>query len=529
MGVGSLGNEMATPLCELRSVSKSFGAIRALRDVSFDLVPGEVHVLAGENGAGKSTLIKILSGALSDFEGELRVNGEARRFRSPDDAASAKIATIYQELSLVESMSVVDNLFLGERPGLFSLDSPSARLAQANRILSLMELELDPRTTVELLPLSLRQLVEIARAIGRDAKVLVMDEPTSALSEPDAERLFASIRRLRDEGRGVVFISHRMEELFELADRITVLRDGARVLTAPRSELDSQKLVEAMVGRDLRATVSTPLASSSKPLLSVKRLGLWDPTRSRPLLEDVSFELGVGEVVGVAGLRGSGASELLHALAGATTREFSGDVTLDGISHRPRSPRDALSSGAVLLPSDRRASVFPWLCIRENASLSSLERTSVFGFVDTKRERERVLSLAKKLAITASTETLAGALSGGNQQKVAISRCLLGEPKLFLCDEPTRGIDVAAKADVHSLIRELAHQGLGILLTSSELEELSGLCDRVLVFHRGRLVRQLGAGEAPGTILSWAMGGDPNAESGSTREAESSTRRDRHA
>jgi len=497
---------MATPLCELRSVSKTFGAIRALRDVSFDVAPGEVHVLAGENGAGKSTLIKILSGALSEFDGELLVNGEPRRFRSADDAARAKIATIHQELSLVESMSVADNLFLGERPLLFSLSSPASRLEAAKRVLSLMDLELDPRMPVELLPLSVRQLVEIARALGRNANVLIMDEPTSALSEPDARRLFESIRRLRDEGRGIVFISHRMEEIFELADRITVLRDGARVLTQSRAELDSAKLVQAMVGREVRAVGSMSRPGTTKPLLSVKNLGLCEAKSSRTLLANVSFELGAGEVVGVAGLRGSGASELLHALVGATPREFTGEVSLDGRAYRPVSPRDALVSGAVLLPSDRRASVFPWSSIRENASLSSLERTSVLGFVDRARERIRVGELAKKLSIVASIEALAGSLSGGNQQKVAISRCLLAQPKLILCDEPTRGIDVAAKADVHALIRELAEGGLGILFTSSELDELSALCDRVLVFSRGRLVQTLGAGEARATILGHAMG-----------------------
>lgn len=497
---------MATPLCELRSVSKTFGAIRALRDVSFDVAPGEVHVLAGENGAGKSTLIKILSGALSDFEGDLLVNGEPRRFRSTDDAAIAKIATIHQELSLVESMSVVDNLFLGERPGLFSLASPASRIGAAKRVLSLMDLDLDPRTPVELLPLSVRQLVEISRALGRDAKVLVMDEPTSALSEPDARRLFESIRRLRDEGRGIVFISHRLEEIFELADRITVLRDGALVLTRNRSELDSEKLVRAMVGRDVRAGDSVSRLRATQPLLSVTGLGLSDAKTSRQLLDDVSFEVGAGEVVGVAGLRGSGASELLHALVAATPRGFTGKASLDGKDYRPRSPRDALVSGAVLLPSDRRASVFPWLSIRENAALSSLDRTSAFGFVDTKKERNRVGELATKLSITASIEALAGSLSGGNQQKVAISRCLLSQPKLVLCDEPTRGIDVAAKADVHALIRELAQRGLGILFTSSELDELSALCDRVLVFFRGRLIETLGAGQPSATILGHAMG-----------------------
>jgi ABC-type sugar transport system ATPase subunit len=519
---------MSAPLCELRSVSKTFGATRALRDVSFDVASGEVHVLAGENGAGKSTLIKILSGALPEFEGQLLVNGAVQRFRSPDDAARAKIATIHQELSLVEPMSVVDNLFLGERPGLFSLASPAARLADAKRVLALMELDVDPRTPVERLPLSVRQLVEIARAIARDARVLVMDEPTSALSEPDARRLFEQVRRLRDEGRGVVFISHRMQEIFALADRITVLRDGTRVLTAPSRELDAQKLVNAMVGRVLEPAQVRSSVAHDDALLVVKGLSLRDTKSERALLDGVSFELRAGEVVGVAGLRGSGASELLHTLVGATPHAFAGEARLLGNAFAPGSPREALLAGAMLLPSDRRASVFPWLSVRENASLSSLEQASVWGFVQRKREDARVVELGKRVAITASLEALAGSLSGGNQQKVAIARCLLAQPKLLLCDEPTRGIDVAAKADVHALIRELARQGLGILFGSSELDELSVQCDRVLVFHRGRLVRQLGAGEAPATILALAMGGEPNAESGSTPEAGRSPAQDRH-
>jgi ABC-type sugar transport system ATPase subunit len=442
-------------------------------------------VLAGENGAGKSTLIRILSGTLTDFEGELVVRGS--------------IATIHQELSLVEPMSVLDNLFLGEARGLFAFHSPQRRLDAAKRVLALMELDLDPHTPVESLPLAVRQLVEIARALGRDASVLVMDEPTSALSEPDVKRLFSTVERLKSEGRAIVFITHRLEEIFALADRITVLRDGRHVLTEPATALDPQKLVRAMVGREL-GTRTTESHQNTRSLFAVRGLTL------KPTLTDVSFELGAGEVVGIAGLRGSGVTELLHALSGATPSPFSGEALLDGKRYRPLTPEAALRAGVVLLPSDRRASVFSELSVRENGSLSSLGGLTHWGFVNRERERSAVAESAKRVALSAALETLAGSLSGGNQQKVALTRCLLARPRIVLCDEPTRGIDVAAKADVHALIRKLAGQGLGILFTSSELDELVALSDRVLVFSRGRLVETLGPGAARSTILQLAMG-----------------------
>ena len=487
-------------------MSKSFGRTRALHDVSFEVNPGEIHVLAGGNGAGKSTLIKIMSGAIPDHQGEIRVDGRAVRLRSPDAAARAGIATIHQELSLIGPMSVVDNLFLGERRPLWSPWSSRSRLRAAERVLSELSLEVDPMQRVETLPLATRQMIEIARALARDARILVMDEPTSSLAEPDAERLFARIQRLRDEGRGIVFISHRMEEVMRLSDRITVLRDGVRVSTTLRGELDERALVAAMLGRELERRDVSTARKDAPVVLAAKEIGVADPLGGRPLLEKVSFDLGAGEVLGLAGLGGSGATELLQALFGLLP--MSGELRLGEAPYRPRGPTAAIASGVVFLASDRRLSLLPELSVTANATLSSLSKLSRAGFVQRAKEAQVVRELSRRLSLAApSLDAPASALSGGNQQKVALARCLLAAPRVLLLDDPTRGVDIAAKSDVHALIRELAGRGVAVLFASSELDELSSLCDRVLVLFRGRVTARI---EKPGLdrarLLHAAMG-----------------------
>lgn len=473
------------PLLELRAVEKTFGQTRALSGVSFDVRAGEVHVLAGGNGAGKSTLIKILSGAITDFAGELRVEGRAVHFREPSAAARAGVATIHQELSLVPSLSVLDNLFLGERRPLFSRWTARPRRDEARRMLARVGLELDPERRVEDLGLAERQLVEIARALHHTARVLILDEPTSALAEPEAERLFERMRELRDGGRGVVFISHRLDEIFRLADRITVLRDGRVVHTGPASELDERTLVEHMVGKTVELADDDAERGTGEPLLSVSGLCVPGARGGRPLLDDVSLELAAGEIVGVAGLQDSGASELLHALAGAVPSVR--QARLAGKSYQPRSPAQAVATGVTLLPRDRNASVFPARSIVENATLGSLGRVSRAGVISLRRERALAAEVTGRMGLVApSLDAPAGSLSGGNQQKVALARCLLTQPKLILLDDPTRGVDVAAKADVHRLVREAAQSGAGVLFVSTDFDELLALSDRVLVLFRGR-------------------------------------------
>jgi len=491
-------------LLELRRVTKSFGGTAALRDVSFELEPGEVHVLAGENGAGKSTLIRIIAGALGDYAGELRLGGRALHFDGPAAARAAGIATIHQELSLVPALSVADNLLLAT-PGspLAAVDRRGAREA-TTRALAELGLRIDPDTPVEALSLAERQLVEIARALTTDVRVLVMDEPTSALSAPDAERLLARVKALAGRGIGVIYISHRMDEIFRVADRVTVLRDGERVLTARASELGREGLLRALLGREIAAPAVANTAEKRPIRLRVRDLAC----DSRPRLEPVSFELRQGELLGVAGVEGSGASTLLHALFGDGAR-IRGDVALDGEPYRPRAPAQAFARGVALLAGDRHASVLAAQSVLENATLSSLRRFSPAALVRRHLELAAVKPEALRVRLKApSLDAASGALSGGNQQKVALIRCLLARPKLLLLDDPTRGIDLGARADVHALLTELAAAGTSILFRTSDLTELTALADRALVLFDGRAVATLERRELEeARLLSLMMGG----------------------
>lgn len=475
---------MVQPVLELEHVSKSFGKTHALKAVSFDLLPGEVHVLAGENGAGKSTLIKILSGVYGDYGGEVRVDGKRVSFASPVQARRAGIATIHQELSLVPSLSITDNFELAALEPVFSQRARARFHERARTALRQLGLSLDPDTVVETLALGERQLVEIARALAESARVLVMDEPTSALSEPEALRLFASIGRLTAGGVGILYISHRMDEIYRIADRISVLCDGKLSLTEERRLLSPSALVRAMVGRDLPSTAhASRRDETAPPLLRVEALETFAPSP----LRELSFELRPGEILGLAGLQGSGVGTALEALYGSVRRKR-GRILLDGREFAPSSAGEALSRAVAFLPSDRARSVFPELSVLHNATLSSLARFSRFGHVDRARERAIVRQRVQELALkTPSLDSPARELSGGNQQKVALVRCLLGEPRLLLLDDPTRGVDIAARAEIHALLERLSERGVGIVLRSTDLEELCRLCDRVLVLFQGRL------------------------------------------
>jgi ABC-type sugar transport system ATPase subunit len=489
------------PRLAFKNVSKSFAGVAALSSVSFDLLPGEVHVLAGENGAGKSTLIKILSGVHRDYGGEVLLDGSVRRFASPADATNAGIATIHQELSLVGSLSVADNLSFGsgERP--FSPVRRRAERERAQALLAKLGLAVDPDAPVETFAFAERQLFEIARALGRRARVFVMDEPTSALAEPEAERLFSEVERLVAAGASVLYISHRLDEMTRLAHRITVLRDGRHVFSRPAAEVGRAELVRAMAGRsEVEAIRPSDRAAPEGALLAAR--GLVHPNGR---FHDVSFELGTGEILGVAGLEGSGASALVHALFGAAGR-LDGEARLFDEPYAPASPADAFAAGVALVPGDRGESVLAELSVVENASLSSLRRYSPRGFVDRARERADAAREAARLALRApSLDAPAGALSGGNQQKLALLRCLLARPRLLLLDDPTRGVDVGAKAEIHELLRELTRGGLGVLFRSTELDELVAVAGRVLVLSRGRLVATLSGAELTRERLLEAM------------------------
>ena len=500
------------PLAEMLGIRKSFGSTEVLHGVDFEVLPGEVHVLAGENGAGKSTLIKILSGAYDDFEGTLYVKGEPHRFAHPSEAVTAGIATIHPELSLVPSMSISDNLFLGREHtvALGRVDFVRQE-EEAREILGKTELDLSPRQPVEDLPITAQQTLEIARALARDASVVVFDEPTSALGEQEVEALFRRIRELRARGRGIVYITHKMEEIYRLADRITVLRDGVVVRTASASELPPREMVRLMVGRDLDGDKGLGVEASPEVVLKVEDLRVAHPRlRSRFVVEGVSFTLRGGEILGLAGLEGSGKSEVLHALFGALEGRTSGRGSLAGTPLPLRDPTRSVANGMVLLTNDRKAmGLAPDMSVAHSVSLSSLRRFSNrWGWLRRREERTAVERLTRGFRLGApSLDAPVRALSGGNQQKTYLARCLLPTPSVLLLDEPTRGIDVGAKADIYDLMGEWVRSGIAILLITSEMDELLTLSHRILVMSRGRVTAELSRDTASkDRILEAAMG-----------------------
>jgi ABC-type sugar transport system ATPase subunit len=510
--------EAQAPRLELVAITKSFAGTRALDGVSLALHAGEVHVVAGENGAGKSTLIRVIAGAHAEYSGEMRLDGRPVRFASPAAAVAAGIATIHQELSLVPALSIADNLELRRAGAAFALHARHAANERARKALARVGLSLEPETLVEKLSVAERQLVEIARALAGEVRVLVLDEPTSALPEPDVERLLGLVTELKTQGIACVYISHRLNEIFRLADRISVLRDGRLVFTRNAAEITRDALVSAMVGegaesaksavpgKDASGTVNS--ASSRGPATVAARLRVRGLDCAPPsALRQLDFELGVGETLGVAGVEGSGASTLLHALFGDVQR-VRGELLLDGAPYAPADPRAALARGVALLAGDRHESVLSELSVLENATLSSLSVFSPSGFLRPDLEQAAVAPETQRVKLrAASLDALAGSLSGGNQQKVALVRCLLDRPRLLLLDDPTRGIDVGARADVHALFAELAAQGMSILFRSSDLAELCALADRVLVLFDGRLVATLGRAElSESRLLSLMMG-----------------------
>jgi ribose transport system ATP-binding protein len=501
-------DELATSAAlrlELRGVSKAFGATHALVGVSLGLRPSEVHVIAGENGAGKSTLIRVLSGVYQDYSGEVLLDGRVVRLASPKAARAAGIVTIHQELSLVPALSIVDNVLINEPGASFAFARRRRARQRAQEWLELVGLELDVERAVESLSLSERQLLEIARCISEQARVFIMDEPTSALSEPECHRLFALVERIVTAGASVIYISHRMDEIYRVGQRVSVLRDGALIFTRALAAVSESELIRAMVGRDVESVRAGPRDPAPG---ATARLAVSAFARSaRPAFEPLSFELLPGEIVGLAGLRDSGASEVLSALCGAKPGA-SGAVRIDGQPYTPKDPKFALVREMAFVPCDRGDSLFSELTATENASLSSLGRFSRLGWVDRSAERHAVARGVEQLRIKMpALDAPALALSGGNQQKLALLRALLSTPKILLLDDPTRGVDVAAKRDIHELVRSRARAGTSVLLHSTELDELVALCARVMVLFRGRLWRTLSALELSRDRLLSAMMG----------------------
>jgi len=477
---------MPTPLLEMKGITKAFGGNTVLRDVDFTLWPGQVHALVGENGAGKSTLMKILSGVYATDHGSILLDGRELPITNPHDARRAGVGMIYQEHTLAPHLTVAENIFLGlERTGALGLlDNPTMEEA-IHRLLASHNLPLDPRTRVERLSLAEKQLVEIARALTRAHRILVMDEPTSMLSRRDADALFEIIVELKSRGLAVVYISHRMDELAKVADTITILRDGRRVFSGSFSGTSEQEIIRHMVGREIQELFPARGAHSGGRVLDVEHL-----TGAR--FQDVSFELHQGEILGVAGLVGSGRTSLIRAIFGLEPRT-AGAVRLRGKTVEFRSPADAIADGLGYLTEDRAITgIFPQLSVAHNISIAALDRVEKAGLLRLEEEAERCGGLVAELNIrTRSPREPVHRLSGGNQQKTLLARWLFADSSLLLLDEPTQGIDLGARAEIYRLMRAITARGGAVLMASSDLPELLGMSDRILVMRRGRIVAAL--------------------------------------
>ncbi|MEV1047851.1 sugar ABC transporter ATP-binding protein [Streptomyces sp. NPDC049916] len=486
------------PVLEARSVSKRFPGVVALDDVSFSLRPGETHALVGENGAGKSTLIKVLTGVYQCDEGEIRVADAPVRFARPFEAQQAGISTIYQEVNLVPLMSVARNIFLGREPkNRFGLIDFGRMNRETAELLDGFGVRVDPGRPLHTLGIGTQQMVALARAVSVRAQVVIMDEPTSSLEPREVETLFRVIENLRGQGIAVLYVSHRMDELYRVCDRVTVLRDGRHIHTGDLADLDRMRLVSMMLGRDLAEVRREGLTHFGNDGHAVARTPVLTATGldRRHQLHDISVELYAGEVLGLGGLLGSGRSETAKALTGALPLD-GGEITVDGERLGRPTPAAAIRAGISMLPEDRKAEgIIPQLSVRENIVLAAMPRLSRAGIVSREKQDRIVRVFMERLRIKASSpEQKVGELSGGNQQKVLLARWLCLEPKVLLLDEPTRGIDVGAKAEVQSLIDDLAREGLAVLLISSDIEELIEGADRVVVLRGGAVAGEL-AGE----------------------------------
>jgi ABC-type sugar transport system ATPase subunit len=497
----------AGPVLQMRGIGKRFPGVHALAGVDFEVRPGEVHALLGENGAGKSTLIKIMAGVYAPDVGEYLVDGEPVAMGSPRDAHAHGVSVVFQELSQVESLSVAENVFFGRLPATAFGTVDRARLhREAARLLEAVGLAVDPRGRLGALSVAQRQLVEIAKALSLDATVIAMDEPTSALSHAEIETLFALIGRLTERGVGIVYVSHKLDELFRVCDRITVLRDGRKVAETATAETTADELVRLMVGRRLESLfprMERVLDPAAPPLLEVTGL-------TSAMVRDVTFAVRAGEVVGFSGLMGSGRTELARALFGLD-RTTDGEIRLGGRAVPRNSPAAAAERGIGYVPEDRKEhGLILVSTIRDNMTLAILRRLSRGGRVDRARERGVVQDAIQQLRIKAhSAEQKVAALSGGNQQKVTLARWLVKEDlKLLVLDEPTRGIDVNSKSEIYRLIATIAGRGVGVVVMSSEMPELLSLCDRIHVLRDGRLVDAFDHADATQeNLMTSALGG----------------------
>jgi galactofuranose transport system ATP-binding protein len=508
--------ERHSPTLEVRRVTKRFPGVLALDDVSFELRPGEVHALVGENGAGKSTLIKVITGVYRPDEGQVLFNGEEISFANPRESQAAGISTIYQEINLIPLLSVAQNVFLGREPrnSLGLIDKASMN-REAAEILERYGIQADVTAPLRSLGLGVQQMVAIARAISVDARAVIMDEPTSSLEAREVETLFGVIGQLREEGVGVIYVSHRLEELYEICDRVTVLRDGRVAHTGKLSDLSRLQLIAHMLGRELAEVekegatgFSEEHETAREPILVAQGL------TQHPRLREVSLDVRPGEVVGLAGLLGAGRSETAKAIFGAEPLD-SGSVRMEGKDIKTGSPGAAIKAGIAFLPEDRKLEgIIPDLSVKENIVAAAMPRLARAGMVSEKAQAELVEEFMQSLGIKASSpDQPVRELSGGNQQKVLLARWLCMNPKVLILDEPTRGIDVGAKAEIQKLVDDLAVKGLGVILISSELEEMTEGSDRVVALREGTVVGSLSEEEiTEGNLMEMLAHGDDSVD-----------------
>ncbi len=503
---------MPDPFLEMRNITKSFPGVRALDGVSFDLHAGEIHALVGENGAGKSTLMKVLGGVYphQEYGGEILLSGQTQRFAGVRDAAKAGIAVIYQELSLVREMSVGENIFLGREPRRLGVIRWEELYRRARELLADLHLNIDPHIPIRTLGIGQQQLVEIAKALSQNARILVLDEPTAALTDGEVETLFGILNKLRARGVGMIYISHKLNEVFRISDRITVLRDGKTVGTNTTSNWTEAQVIARMVGREVGDIFPVVDHAQGDVVFEVRNVSVDHPQlASKKLVDDVSFSVRKGEVLGIAGLMGAGRSDLLMAIFGAHAGALRGEIKVAGQRVNISSPAEAIKHGIGFVTEDRkRFGLVLDQTILNNMTLAGLRKISGRFVTSIDAESAAGERAMRDLRVKAnSVFTIAGTLSGGNQQKVVLAKWLLTNPRVLFLDEPTRGIDVGAKQEIYAQINALARGGLAIVLVSSELPEVLGLSDRIIVLHEGRMTGEFTRANAtPEAVMACATG-----------------------
>ncbi len=490
-------------LLEMKGIGKTFPGVKALEGVNLTIREGQVHALLGENGAGKSTLIKILSGAYTKDEGEIFFEGKPAEIRGPHDAQALGISTIYQEFNLARDLTVAENIFLGHLPRKGMTVDWATVKARSKEILDSLGVTFSVDTPTSTLSVAEQQLVEIAKSLNRKTRILIMDEPSAVLGEKDLEKLFQVVHSLQAQGIGIIYISHRLKEIFEIADEVTILKDGRYVATRSVSEVGMDDLVKMMIGRDLKDVYPKRTLTPSDVLLEVNSIS------QTKLLRDISFQLHAGEIVGFAGIVGSGRTELARAIFGADP--CSGQMRISGLAYKPHSPAEAIGHGVALVTEDRKAQgLFLKLNVLANTTISGLKQLCRMGVIQRVKELALVKKMIKDLSIkTPGHNFLVVNMSGGNQQKVVLARWLSIGTRIFILDEPTRGIDVGSKSEIYQIMDGLTKQGVGIIMISSELPEVLGMSDRIMVMRQGRIVKELSRAEASEeAIMKYAVGSE---------------------